>query len=69
MAVDDKAIDYVISDQAASEWLLMISSPGALTKLAGAVKLILETSGYGEITIQVRDGKIYGRPKATVSIG
>lgn len=56
------------SDQAAFEWLQLHSEPGQLTRLAVALKRILDDSGYGDITLLVRDGKIQGYPKMTVAI-
>lgn len=59
---------YEDSDRAAVEWLLLLSEPGQMTKVAGAVKYILEISKHGEITMLVKDGKIQGYPKMTVSV-
>jgi hypothetical protein len=60
--------DFAESDQAAMEWLAKHAAPGQLTRVAGALKMILDNSKHGEITILVRDGKIQGYPKVSISV-
>ena len=60
--------DFAESDLAAMELLAKHAAPGQMTKIAGALKMILDSSKHGEITMLVRDGKIQGYPKVSISV-
>jgi len=59
---------FAESDQAALEWLLLHAEPGQMTKVAFAVKRIIDSGGFGDITMLLRDGKIQGFPRMSIAI-